>query len=428
MPQITLYPASNGSNSQFVEVPNAGFVFGDQFESATFAAWTTTVGTPTIVSSVHSGLHAAQFAATATYLKKTLPSGLATGYFRQYFQVSAVPPVSGNWVRVMQAMTLAGGSLSSVYIWNSSGVQQIRLDYFIPSTVSTYFNYSFAPNTWYCLELKFVSDANNGEYRLYINGAEVKALTGLNTSPGNLGQAWVGQVGSTYTVTMLVDDAAVSTSPVGVENRAALVDSSHNTTALQITQISGMAQQQQETETMQTTTQSVGTISSVEVHMKALASGASDAAETLLVTQSTVYAGSPTSIAQGTLLKSGGASDTTGFSDYSTTYVTNPNTGVAWTWSDINQLQAGAQATTLGASEIIQFSQFYVIVNYVTATLIYGSDTGAGSDFAFGLTASVPASDLGGGVETPGVICFGSLERIRHRIRIGWVNGSNTWV
>jgi hypothetical protein len=54
----------------------------------------------------------------------------------------------------------------------------------------------------------------------------------------------------------------------------------------------------------------------------------------------------------------------TAFTDYSETRATNPNTGSAWTWDEINALQIGSRASVLGSTETIQISEFWIIVDY----------------------------------------------------------------
>jgi hypothetical protein len=54
----------------------------------------------------------------------------------------------------------------------------------------------------------------------------------------------------------------------------------------------------------------------------------------------------------------------TAFTDYSETRTTNPNTGLPWTWDEINALEIGSKASTLGADETIQVSEYWIIVSY----------------------------------------------------------------
>jgi len=70
----------------------------------------------------------------------------------------------------------------------------------------------------------------------------------------------------------------------------------------------------------------------------------------------------------------------TAFSNYSYTSPMNPNTGLPWTWAEVNASQIGAIASTLGASETIQVSEFWIVVNYVS-----NSPTEIYSNFGFNI-------------------------------------------
>jgi len=54
----------------------------------------------------------------------------------------------------------------------------------------------------------------------------------------------------------------------------------------------------------------------------------------------------------------------TAFTDYSQTRTTNPNTGQTWTWNEVNALEIGSRASTLGTTETIQVSEFWIVVDY----------------------------------------------------------------
>jgi hypothetical protein len=54
----------------------------------------------------------------------------------------------------------------------------------------------------------------------------------------------------------------------------------------------------------------------------------------------------------------------TAFTDYSEARTTNPNSGQAWTWSEVNALEIGSRASTLASDEIIQVSEFWIVVDY----------------------------------------------------------------
>jgi hypothetical protein len=99
-----------------------------------------------------------------------------------------------------------------------------------------------------------------------------------------------------------------------------------------------------------------GTISSVIVHVQARRSStiSNGYAKTIVRTHNTNYQSSDFSL-------------TTSYSSYSTTYVTNPNTGAAWTWAEIDALECGVSLRTASSSYRARCTQVWVEVNYVPA-------------------------------------------------------------
>ncbi len=56
------------------------------------------------------------------------------------------------------------------------------------------------------------------------------------------------------------------------------------------------------------------------------------------------------------------------YQSYSTTYATNPATGLAWTWADLNSLQAGVALRRAGNYRFTKCTKLYVTVDYSCAT------------------------------------------------------------
>lgn len=113
-----------------------------------------------------------------------------------------------------------------------------------------------------------------------------------------------------------------------------------------------------ETENLANTTQT-GTIVSITAYIRAMASGSSTAesAKIRWRTHATDYESAAKSISR------------VAFTDYSEVRTVNPNTGVAWTWDEVNVLETGVRASTLAAEEIIYVSEFWIVISYT------GSDT-----------------------------------------------------
>ena len=56
--------------------------------------------------------------------------------------------------------------------------------------------------------------------------------------------------------------------------------------------------------------------------------------------------------------------DRVSFTEHSEIMLTNPITGVAWTWDEVNALELGCRASSLWSDETAQISEFWVVVDY----------------------------------------------------------------
>ena len=191
---------------------------------------------------------------------------------------------------------------------------------------------------------------------VYFDGVEKTDLgrTGINNAnqAANRARVYMGANnnptgGGDWAFSVYDECVVVSTSHIGTEARYNLVNDSSSNTALQVT----ANVTQKETENIADTAQT-GTINSVTAYMTAKASTTSRNASIVIRTESNDYEGSPVTTI-----------NSTAFQTYSYLMTANPNTGVAWTWTEVNAIEVGARATTL-ASGTIQFSEFYIVVDY----------------------------------------------------------------
>jgi len=102
-----------------------------------------------------------------------------------------------------------------------------------------------------------------------------------------------------------------------------------------------------------------GTINSVTVYMrvKALVTPDRASAYTRIKTNGVAYDGTAETV-------------TTSWADYSKQYTTNPQTASAWTWTEVNALQAGAglrQPKATGPNKKTDCTQVWVVVDYTPA-------------------------------------------------------------
>ena len=88
------------------------------------------------------------------------------------------------------------------------------------------------------------------------------------------------------------------------------------------------------------------------------------------------------------------------FVTYSHQWNTNPKTGAAWTWDDIDALEGGVYLDDTGVGSLY-CTQVYVEVDYAAVTPKTSSDTGSGVDAYVSLEQEVAksSSDTGSGVD-----------------------------
>jgi len=97
--------------------------------------------------------------------------------------------------------------------------------------------------------------------------------------------------------------------------------------------------------------QGSGTINSVTVYIRTRATSGTHAAEVVIRTHGTDYFGNYTSPVP------------TSYTDISATWTTNPNTSSAWTWAEIDALEAGVKHYNQGAGSV-RTTRVYVYVDY----------------------------------------------------------------
>jgi len=97
-----------------------------------------------------------------------------------------------------------------------------------------------------------------------------------------------------------------------------------------------------------------GTINWVRVYIRArLVASGSGIIRTLMRTYGTDYESSDIALS-------------TSYKDNYTQYSTNPNTGLAWTWTEVTSLEAGASGQKSGAVDV-RMTAVWVVVNYNTS-------------------------------------------------------------
>lgn len=143
-----------------------------------------------------------------------------------------------------------------------------------------------------------------------------------------------------------------------------------------------------------------GTINHITVY--AVARYHNNTAYIKLAIKSGTGSGDPDTVSEGseqTLLSGYGD-----YRTYSEQWSTNPATGSAWTWDEIDRLQAGIALKGLyAANYYAMVTQVYVEVDYTAVTGKTSSDTGSGSDAKSSGSplALLSKTDSGSGAEPP---------------------------
>jgi len=154
-----------------------------------------------------------------------------------------------------------------------------------------------------------------------------------------------------------------------------------------------------------------GTINHITVYANCKAALAPDQASLKIAFKSGTGTGAPDTVSESSELTL-----TTEYTDYSNQWSTNPATSSAWTWDEIDKLQAGISLRRCKATFAhSRCTQVYVVVDYTTdgATPKTSSDIGSGTDAYVSLQtpAAKSSSDAGSGVEgtpMPSAILAGS--------------------
>lgn len=191
-------------------------IFEDGFEDD-FLSWDGSNNTPVISTTVfhHTG-KSEECNQTTEYVWKTFAEQ-TTVFVRAYFMVNALP-TDNTICRPLYLLKGTTNVVSIAFYRNPSGTLQFYLRTYFPATQTDFYSFNFEVDTWYCLEIKWLRDAVNGELRLWLEDVEICAITGIDTT-GVTGVDCirVGQVSSSYVVTNWVDCVVVADEYIGSE-------------------------------------------------------------------------------------------------------------------------------------------------------------------------------------------------------------------
>ena len=196
-------------------------IFEDGFESGDFSNWTTTYGSPTIVTSpVYQGSYAASFDAEGDYIEKDITDA-STYYYRLYARWANDITDSGARMTIMGFFDAGGAESCYLELWNDAGTLKWRI-WYQDSGNNPIWQATDTPTptngTWYCIELKYYMDSTNGEIRLWIDGTERLVITD-DMRPTSISRIRAGISQNLYltTNTLYVDCVVVADTYIGPE-------------------------------------------------------------------------------------------------------------------------------------------------------------------------------------------------------------------
>ena len=381
---VTLVPAAKGTYSQFVESPN-GAIWGNQFEDNSIPGLWTGVfnGGGTIVTSpVYDGSYALriQIAYGTNYGEYYYTTAsYTTMYVRFYMQLTSVPVNTGENNEIIMIGSGKSGTnpLVRAQVAKVSGVAQWSMVWYTSSSGYTQeYGTTVSPvaNRWDDVELYWTANTLHGA-TMKVNGTTV-CTASATTYNGNSQCVSIRDYSSSSTQTgyYYIDSLVASANPIGPEARYNLVNDASDNTGLVVNGTTT----QKSSEIFQTSAQTA-TILQVDVFVRAEANVASQGFKILVRTHSADYL-------------SAKLTPTTSLLWYSWNETANPNTGSAWTWAEVNAIEAGAAPSTLATKDLETFTEFKIIVYYgqVTITLTSSPDTGTGFITVNGTAETTP--------------------------------------
>lgn len=182
---------------------NPALIFSDGFESGNFSAWTSQFTDPldtieVIAGAAHSGsygLHTINNGlADVAITKKVFAQSYTTVYERVYVYMLNIPAQADGYIRFFDLRHGSTQDFGCGLLRDGSNNYEWFIHYPSGGGYANSYSSTFTPSsaTWYCLEIKAVVSGTVGEARLYVDGAEVITVTGLNTGTNALDATEVG--------------------------------------------------------------------------------------------------------------------------------------------------------------------------------------------------------------------------------------------
>jgi Flp pilus assembly pilin Flp len=197
-------------------------IFADGFESGNTSAWTGSNGSTSVNAGAAltgaQGLAIANDGSTNSHVIKDFTAAVARLRLRFYFDPNSVAMTSGDAHFIFHGNTSSGTTVVRVEFRNSSGVYQIRGR--ARNDASTWSNTTWTTITdaEHALEIDWIAasgaGANNGSLALYVDGAAVGTVSGIDNDTRSVFQIRLGTVAnvdSGTTGTYYFDDVVART-------------------------------------------------------------------------------------------------------------------------------------------------------------------------------------------------------------------------
>lgn len=173
-------------------------LFSDGFESGDFSKWdylTETGGTGSVVTTdPYRGTYHAKFSTdgagdgieSVIAIKDFDPQLIF--YLRSYFKLLDSPSDGVLW-QILFAYSAVTGNLFWVYVTNDGGTLKWRFRYYDGGGFYPYSGLStktLSLDTWYAVELYIKIDPLTGEYKLFVDGEQVLAVTNVDSGSNGI--------------------------------------------------------------------------------------------------------------------------------------------------------------------------------------------------------------------------------------------------
>lgn len=196
-------------------------IFSDGFESNDFSAWTGTGGSPSIQSSVvHCGSYAmlSAYSGAGSILAYKTFDAVTEVHLRAYFKLSALPG-QDVYSALCGLLGASDGRGVSIGIKGHAG-PTYSLYYYMVNGAEGGESFSFAVDTWYCLEVGYVVHASTGSLEVRVDDVVVVDYLGDTDGQGNINGVRVNcdaYRGFNHAANVYCDCVVVSDSYIGPE-------------------------------------------------------------------------------------------------------------------------------------------------------------------------------------------------------------------